>query len=146
MRLKPCLLIALFSLVFHNLYSQDNLNKGLLTVQVSGTENREGKILLALCRNETEFTSGDSAFRAVHLSISEHITTHRFEDIPFGTYAIKVFHDADDDGVLDKSFLGMPTENYGFSNNARGTFGPASWADARFTFDQLSDTLIIHLE
>ena len=49
--------------------------------------------------------------------------------------------DADDD--FDTNFLGIPTENYGFSNNARGLFGPPNWEDAKFKFNQ-SD-LVIYL-
>ena len=30
--------------------------------------------------------------------------------------------------------LGIPVEDYGFSNNASGLFGPPSWEDAKFRF------------
>ena len=46
-----------------------------------------------------------------------------------GTYAIKLFHDANGNGQLDTNAVGMPVEGYGFSNNA-GHFGPAVFADA----------------
>ena len=34
--------------------------------------------------------------------------------------------------TLDTGFLGIPTEDYGFSNDAKGTFGPASFDDSKF--------------
>lgn len=47
-------------------------------------------------------------------------------------YAIAVFHDENDNKYLDKNFLGMPEEKYGFSNGARGTFGPPYFKEASF--------------
>ena len=34
---------------------------------------------------------------------------------------------------MDANPFGLPTEPYGFSNNAVGNMGPASWDRARFT-------------
>jgi len=48
-----------------------------------------------------------------------------------GQYAIKVFHDENANGELDINFLGIPKESYGFSNHARGRFGPPPFAEAR---------------
>ncbi|MCH9852515.1 MAG: DUF2141 domain-containing protein [Alphaproteobacteria bacterium] len=53
--------------------------------------------------------------------------------LPDGIYAISAFHDLNDDGELNRNLVGLPTEPYGFSNDARGTFGPAKFADAQFT-------------
>lgn len=46
-----------------------------------------------------------------------------FEDIPPGTYAMAVIHDENMNGKLDTNWLGIPTEGYGFSNNAKGVLG-----------------------
>jgi uncharacterized protein (DUF2141 family) len=51
-------------------------------------------------------------------------------DIPAGKYAIGVFHDVNGNNSLDTNFFGMPKEQYGFSNNATGSFGPPSFDDA----------------
>ena len=69
-----------------------------------------------------------------------------FEDIPQGTYAIKVFHDANENSEHDTNFLGIPTESYGFSNDARGTFGPAKFADAKFDVKQANQIITITME
>lgn len=54
--------------------------------------------------------------------------------VPPGDYAIAVFHDENGNGRLDTGIFGIPTEGTGASNDARGTFGPPSFADARFTY------------
>ena len=50
------------------------------------------------------------------MAISKGVATFRFTDIPPGTYAIGVFHDANSNGKLD-TFMGIPREGYGFSRN-----------------------------
>jgi len=57
----------------------------------------------------------------------------KFTGVAAGHYAFSVFQDVDEDGDLNTNLLTMPTEPYGFSNNARGAFGPAKFKDAAFT-------------
>ena len=56
---------------------------------------------------------------------------YRYE-LPPGTYAIGIFHDANLNNRLDNYFFGVPREQYGFSNNARGFMGPPWFEDAAF--------------
>ena len=60
--------------------------------------------------------------------------TYRYE-LPPGTYAIGIFHDANLNNRLDNYFFGVPREQYGFSNNARGFMGPPSFEDAAFSVE-----------
>lgn len=49
-----------------------------------------------------------------------------------GRYALKVYHDLNNDAGLNRAAYGMPTEPYGFSNNADGRFGPPAFGVAAF--------------
>ena len=60
--------------------------------------------------------------------------TYRYE-LPPGTYAIGIFHDANLNNQLDNYFFGVPREQYGFSNNARGFMGPPSFEDTAFSLE-----------
>ena len=53
--------------------------------------------------------------------------------------AIAVFQDLDGNGTLSKNQIGIPTEPYGFSNNARGLLGPPSFRQAVFTISDGRD-------
>ncbi|MDQ2646856.1 MAG: DUF2141 domain-containing protein [Myxococcota bacterium] len=57
-----------------------------------------------------------------------------FEDVPPGSYGISAFHDRNDNEKLDTNLIGVPVEDYGASNNARGVFGPPKFDDARFVY------------
>ena len=54
-------------------------------------------------------------------------------DLPNGTYAIGIFVDTNYNNKMDRNFFGVPKEQYGFSNDAKGSFGPPSFKDASFT-------------
>ena len=58
--------------------------------------------------------------------------TYSFE-LPNGTYAIGIFIDTNYNNEMDRNFFGVPKEQYGFSNDAKGSFGPPSFKDASFT-------------
>lgn len=53
--------------------------------------------------------------------------------LPAGEYALSVFQDVNDDGKLERNFIGMPKEPAGLSNNLRPKFGPPKYKDAAFT-------------
>jgi uncharacterized protein (DUF2141 family) len=58
-----------------------------------------------------------------------------FTGVEAGTWAISVFHDEDGNGELKTNFVGVPQEPLGFSNNAKATFGPPKFDDAKFSYD-----------
>ncbi|MCB9169217.1 MAG: DUF2141 domain-containing protein [Flavobacteriales bacterium] len=109
--------------------------QGELTVTVHlPAEAPSGALHLALCPD-------DDAFRTVQGCREEVLTVRgdrgvlHFPHAPAGTYAVKVFLDVNGNGVLDKNELGIPQEPVGFSNDAIGRMGPASFKDASFAFD-----------
>ncbi len=56
----------------------------------------------------------------------------KFENVTVGTYAIRYFHDENNNGKMDTGTFGIPKEGYGFSNNARGFMGPPDFEDMLF--------------
>ncbi len=58
--------------------------------------------------------------------------TATLQNVPYGEYAIKLFHDEDNSGRFLTNAFGIPKVEYGFSNNAHGLFGPASFGKAKF--------------
>jgi uncharacterized protein (DUF2141 family) len=68
-----------------------------------------------------------------------------FLNIPPGTYALAVIHDENMNGKLDTKWLGIPTEGYGFSNDARAMLGPPSFSAASFRYDGQNRELTISL-
>jgi uncharacterized protein (DUF2141 family) len=57
-----------------------------------------------------------------------------FRGVPLGVYGISAFHDENNDGKLDTSWVGYPIEEYCASNNARNLMSAPSFSDARFKY------------
>ena len=107
--------------------AQENYN---ITVTVENVSSNDGQLFLALYNSETDFL--ETIFKGTKSEITNHSCTIIFENIPKGTYAVSIFHDENNNGKLDTNFFGIPNEDYGCSNNAKGFMGPPKWQDAKF--------------
>ena len=67
-----------------------------------------------------------------------------FAGLAPGRYALRVFADENGNGKLDTNLMGMPTERYGFSNDAKGNRAPPSFEAAAISVDADLQT-VIHL-
>jgi uncharacterized protein (DUF2141 family) len=146
MRLLISLMAILHMIIITGVLGQEQSRQGDLTILINGFENNEGVVKIALSDTHEDYEAEDQAFRGVETKIMKETAIWTFEKVPFGEYAIKIYHDEDSDNELDTNFLGIPSESYGFSNNARGSFGPASWEDAKFLFQSPRDSLHITLD
>jgi uncharacterized protein (DUF2141 family) len=66
-------------------------------------------------------------------------------DLAAGDYAFAVYHDANGNGQLDRNSVGMPTEDYAFSNNAFGKRGAPSFQEARIALPAEGATASVNL-
>ncbi len=117
---------------------------GELVVEVKGIDKIKGNIRVALYNVEKDFLS-DKTFKALEERVDGKICTIKFADVPYGTYAISVYHDENENGELDTGLFGIPKEGYGFSNDVMGTFGPPSFEEAAIDFQQASTIYSITL-
>src|SRR5579885_2937048 len=114
-----------------------------LSVTITGLNNDKGVVRIALFNSEKTYkekaaAAANVAFKKAAVTISGQQATYTFADVPYGTYAIKAFHDEDNSGKIAKNAFGMPLMQYGFSNNVRPKFGPASFDKAKFDVKQPS--------
>lgn len=121
-----------------------------VTVEVHNIE-KNGEMHLAIYDDADVFENDNGEKGAAAKGIIDGViaevgtgtATYRFQ-LPEGTYAIGIFVDANYNNEMDRNFFGVPKEQYGFSNDAKGNFGPPSFKDASFTVS--SDiTLAINL-
>lgn len=96
--------------------------KHQLTVSFLGLQSIEGQVLVKIVNEKDEKISGHQ------IKVNNKKATLTL-DLPVGSYAISAFHDSNSDNKLNTNAVGLPTEIYGFSNNARGWFGPPTLED-----------------
>jgi uncharacterized protein (DUF2141 family) len=106
---------------------------GTISVTILHLHSDKGKVCVRLYNSEEGYPKDSSkAFRRMACTIAGDTCTLVFENIPAGVYAIACYHDENDNNELDTNFLGIPKEGVGASNNARGSFGPPKFKDAKF--------------
>jgi uncharacterized protein (DUF2141 family) len=108
-----------------------------IRVGVADVTGTSGRVGCSIFKSADGFPNTSAkAVARIWAPLSNGGATCDFNRIPAGTYAIAVFHDAAMTGSLTRNFFGMPTEEYGFSNNARASLtGPPSFAAASFSYD-----------
>ncbi|HBE88713.1 MAG TPA: hypothetical protein DDW67_06190 [Elusimicrobia bacterium] len=111
--------------------------KGDIAVRVSNVKKVKGWVMGALFPAKKGFPTGlGHASMLTYAPVEAGGTGLKFPGVPYGEYAIAVFHDANQDGKFNR-FLGViPAEQYGASNNVLRTFGPPEYRKARFTLEK----------
>jgi uncharacterized protein (DUF2141 family) len=113
-----------------------------LSIQIDKLQSTNGNLMIALYDNAANFPL--KPVQARKLPVQQGEQQLQFKDLPTGDYAVAVYHDANSNGQIDKNEIGIPTEGYGFSNNAAGKKGPPSFDDAKISFnDTATQTKIL---
>ena len=120
-----------------------NISADELTVNLSG-QTKEGVLSLAIYDNAEAYNnsvkgekrSEEGVFSGIETFI-ELKESHKFViNLPEGIYAIALFVDANKNLKIDKNFLGIPKEQFGFSNNAIGKLSAPSFEQAKFKVEK----------
>ncbi len=98
---------------------------------VTGFKNDKGHLRCGLFPEDGWL---DTSVRSVDAEIAGARAVCEFLGVPAGTYGISSYHDKNDNGKMDLGFMRIPKEGYAASNDARGSFGPPKFADAKFTY------------
>lgn len=80
---------------------------------------------------EVSNAAGETLTAEIH-PVNGRSVTVRFDSLPPGPKAVRLFHDENENADLDTNFFGIPSEGYGFSNNPRSRFGAPSFEDQLF--------------
>lgn len=116
-----------------------NISADELSIKLLG-QNKAGILNLAIYDNAEAFDRSvkgegrsEGGFFSGIDSFIELKESHEFViNLPEGIYAIALFIDANKNMKIDKNFLGIPKEQYGFSNNAMGKLSGPSFEQAKF--------------
>jgi uncharacterized protein (DUF2141 family) len=130
---------------------------GELRVTITNVRSDSGELLIGLYETAEGFlaaianaeTNGIMADRnrLIGVAMRARVGAQQavFARLPPGRYAVIVVHDANDNGRLDANVLGVPTEGYGFSNDARGFLSAPSFDAAAITVGDADASIDISL-
>ncbi len=114
-----------------------------LVVHIKGFDHSGGMAKVALVNSKENF-SAKIPYKGFNFKIVDRFV-NQIIVLPYGEYALKVYHDENENNEMDRHMLGMPLEPYGFSNNVKGSFGPPNYEAALFTVDSAGKEIIINL-
>lgn len=89
-----------------------------LEVRAIGFDNARGHAIAKLYR-PGDNVLGATSFQRATSAIEGRAARLQFGDLAEGTYALVVFHDENDNGIVDHNALGLPKEQLGFSGGFR---------------------------
>jgi uncharacterized protein (DUF2141 family) len=106
-----------------------------LTILIKNLNSNEGSVVLDLR------DGNDKAVRGFAGTIVGNQCFIKAAGLRPGKYAFRYFHDRNNNKKMDTNRIGIPTEGYGFSNNAKGRFGPPAFKD--IVFEVSKDATVI---
>lgn len=114
-----------------------------LQLEIYGIKKIRGDVMIAVYDSEQTFLTRQVIASGAFKVTGEQLICQL--KLPYGRYAISIYHDVNADGVLNSNVFRVPKEPTGFSNNARSLFGPPNFEDASFDFHQERQVIRIKL-
>ena len=126
--------MKLLFLTFILLFSGVKTHK--LSIHISGISKIKGSLFIAVFRATDDFPVFGKQFKGIVKEVEGKSQNYNFDNLPEGEYALAIYQDENRNKILDKNLLGIPTEIYGFSNNARRNFSAPSFQEAKFKLNK----------
>jgi uncharacterized protein (DUF2141 family) len=109
---------------------------GSILITISNIRSNNGKVNISVFSKADGFPSTVEKATAVQsVAIQNNQVSVRFDNLPFGTYAVACLHDENGNGKMDTNLVGIPKEGYGASNNAVNKFSAPKFEAAKFPFN-----------
>ncbi len=117
-----------------------------ISVEVVGLRNDQGMVHCGLYASADDFRKPGKEFKGVAVPILGRRAVCVFNDAPPGTYAVAVFHAEHNETQLETGLFGKPRQGYGFSRDAKGSFGPPSFGEAAYAYPGGRTNWTVHIE
>lgn len=129
------LILVFFFLAGNSLFAQES---GVLKVNIENIETYKGQVLLAIYKGEESWLKDGGHYidKAIPVEGAGKDVSTVFEDLPYGEYGIALFQDYDNNEKLDKNWLGVPTEPYGFSGKPESKWRKPKYQFTKFSFQE----------
>ena len=121
-----------FLIIFQNAIAQKMDTNQTIELNVTDIKQIKGQLLISL-HNKDGFPDQEKK-SALNTKVKVNNANMKITlKVPkSGFYAISLVHDENENNQLDKNYLGIPKEGYGFSNNPSARFGAPSFKESQF--------------
>ena len=113
-----------------------------LIVKLSGIRGRAGVVRVMIWKEAAGFpTRPEKALAQKSRPVTGPESELSFAGLAPGTYAVAGYVDENNNGIMDRSIFGWPTEQVAASNGASGLMGPPNFAAASFELRQPTQSI-----
>ena len=129
-------LLLLIPFLWSFLGLTDPVDKGELVLRVNNIEAAGGMVWIGVYDCQDNFLIQENAIlvQGVKVNVVGELVMH-LDAIPYGTYAIAIFHDVNNSGYMDQNFIGIPLEPYSFSVPYSSKWQVPKFEDVKFEFN-----------
>lgn len=120
--------------------------KGELVLEIKNIESACGVLQIAVYDEPHFLEEGKALFQTTTLVQTQQDLRIPITNIPFGRYAIAAYHDVNNNGKLDKNYLGIPVEPYAFSNNPRVKWRSPTFEETQIELNTLQKDIPLELK
>lgn len=106
-----------------------------LAIEIQNIEVVEGYIRIGVFNSEDKFLKKNSTFKNYIIAVESNTETIVIDDLPKGEYAFILYHDINSDGKMNRKFIGIPKEPFGFSNNVRPKLAKPTFEECKFVLE-----------
>ena len=117
-----------------------------LVVRITGLSEPLGQVGCSLFAGPAGFPKDSAGARQLWQAADAKGVTCRYSDVPEGAYAVSIGHDLNGNKRVDANFIGLPTEQWGVSNNARPNMRAPRFDEAMFKVAADAKEMIIEIK
>ncbi len=141
------LLSAALTVYAHHSLADDTAGQhGTLTIEVNAAASDDGFVDISLLNSNEQFSGQVAPQLNCRQAIRRQRAHCTFNDVPYGEYALFVYHDENDNHELDENFLGAPTEKLAISAVDLASNTSPTFEQSKIRFHSLHGQLFINLQ
>lgn len=141
---RPLVILFLFSLFSYGFLHPEN--RGKLVLEVDNISSTEGVIWVGIYDSPSSFLVKEKAIVEGFSIEKQGKLEVTFPEMSYGTYAIALFHDINNNGELDRNFIGIPSEPFAFSQRPRSKWRLPRFEEVKFKFRDDGQVLHTYLK
>lgn len=121
-----------FLIIFQNAIAQKMDTNQTIELNVTDIKQIKGQLLISLHNKDGFPDQEKKSVLNTKVKVDNANMKITLKVPKSGFYAISLVHDENENNQLDKNYLGIPKEGYGFSNNPSARFGAPSFKESQF--------------
>ena len=143
MRVLIALCIAMF-IVWYLSEPEPETAQRVLTVDAVGLQSSEGVVRFFIYGSEDLFVA-DRPTLTGRLPATNQSATWEVPGLPAGNYLVLAYHDANNNGELDKGLFRRSKERFGFSNTERSAVDGRTFKQGQFYLGEADQRVEVFL-